>query len=63
VEKRYEKLKMEGEEVYVIWDGSVIEKPESQKAKDLCAVKSSKVARRSKEGERICRMFSPPLYC
>jgi hypothetical protein len=47
-EKRYEELKREGEEVFVIWDGSVIEKPESQKAEDLCAVKSSKAARRKK---------------
>jgi hypothetical protein len=47
-EKRDEELKKEGEEIYVIWDGSVIEKPESQKAEDLCAVKSSKAARRKK---------------
>jgi len=37
-EKRYEELRREGEQVFVIWDGSVIEKPESQKAEDLCAV-------------------------
>ena len=47
-QKRYEELKSEGEQVFVIWDGSVIEKPESQKAEDLCAVKSSKAARRKK---------------
>ncbi len=47
-EKRYEELRREKEEVYVIWDGSVIGKPESQKAEDLCAMKSSKAARRKK---------------
>lgn len=47
-EKRYEELRREGEKIFVIWDGSVIEKPESQKSEDLCAVKSSKAARRRK---------------
>jgi hypothetical protein len=47
-EERYEELRREGEQVYVVWDGSVIEKPESEKAEDLCAVKSSKAARRKK---------------
>lgn len=47
-QNRYEELRGEGEQVFVIWDGSVIEKPESQKAEDLCAVKSSKAARRKK---------------
>ena len=32
----------------MVWDGSVIEKPESQISEDLCAVKSSKAARRKK---------------
>jgi hypothetical protein len=47
-EKQYEELRREGEQIFVIWDGSVIEKPESQKSEDLCAVKSSKAARRRK---------------
>jgi Transposase DDE domain len=47
-QQRYEELRSEGEQVFVIWDGSVIEKPESQKAEELCAVKSSKAARRKK---------------
>ncbi|MBA2681085.1 MAG: transposase [Ktedonobacteraceae bacterium] len=46
--KKYEELRRKGEEVYAIWDGSEIEKPESQKAEDLCAVRSSKAARRKK---------------
>src|SRR6266702_7786328 len=46
--QRYEILQKEGEQVLVVWDGSVLEKPESQKAEDLCAVKSSKAARKKK---------------
>lgn len=34
-----------GEAVYVIWDESVIEKPESLQAEGLCAVRSSRAAR------------------
>jgi hypothetical protein len=30
-EKRYEELRRAGEQVFVIWDGSVIEKPESRR--------------------------------
>jgi Transposase DDE domain len=56
-QKRYEELRRVGEEIYVIWDGSVIEKPESHKAEDLCAVKSSKVARRKKSRKGA---FNPP---
>jgi hypothetical protein len=46
-----------GEEVFVIWDESVIEKPESLAAERLCAVRSSKAARlkRIKPG-----FFNPP---
>jgi hypothetical protein len=47
-EKRYEELRRKEEEIYLIWDGSLREKPESQKAEDVCAVKSSKAARRKK---------------
>jgi len=44
-------------EVYVIWDESVVEKPESLKADGLCAVRSTKAARlkRIKPG-----FFNPP---
>lgn len=47
-EKRYEELRKEREQIFVVWDGSEIEKPESRKAEDLCAVRSSKAARRKK---------------
>jgi hypothetical protein len=45
------------DDVYVIWDESVIEKPESLQAEGLCAVRSSKAARlkRIKPG-----FFNPP---
>jgi hypothetical protein len=45
------------EDVYAIWDESVIEKPESLQAEGLCAVRSSKAARlkRIKPG-----YFNPP---
>ncbi len=36
------------EDVYIIWDESVIEKPESLKAERLCAVRSSKARRLSR---------------
>jgi len=45
------------EDVYVIWDESVIEKPESLKAERLCAVRSSK-ARRLKRIKP--RYYNPP---
>lgn len=35
----------QGEEGLVIWDGTVLEKPESLEAEGLCAVRSSKAAR------------------
>lgn len=46
------------DEVYVIWDESVLEKPESLKAERLCAVRSSKSRRlmRIKRG-----YFNPPI--
>ena len=55
--KRYEELKKEEGEVYVIWDGSEIEKPESEKAEDLCAVRSSKAQRRKKTKKGA---YNPP---
>lgn len=60
-EKRYEELKKEREEVYVIWDESVVEKPESQKAEDLCAVRSSKVARKKKTRKGIYNPGGRPV--
>ena len=55
--QRVEELQAEGEDVLVVWDESVIEKPESLAAERLCPVKSSKARRlkRIKPG-----FFNPP---
>jgi hypothetical protein len=55
--ERVEALLNPQDDVYVIWDESVIEKPESLKAEGLCAVRSGKAARlkRIKPG-----YFNPP---
>ncbi len=55
--QRVDDLQAAGEEVLVLWDESVIEKPESLAAEGLCAVKSSKAVRlkRIKPG-----FFNPP---
>jgi hypothetical protein len=54
---RVQELQKAGEDVLVIWDESVLEKPESLEAERLCAVKSSKAVRlkRIKPG-----FFNPP---
>lgn len=51
-------LKGEGKRIFCIWDGSVIEKPESEKIEGLCPVISSKAKglHRSKKG----MVFNPP---
>jgi hypothetical protein len=43
--QRHEQLQAAGERTLVLWDESVIEKPESRKAEDLCPVRSAKAAR------------------
>jgi hypothetical protein len=54
---RVESLNAEGKQVLVVWDESVIEKPESLQLEGLCAVRSSKAKRlkRIKPG-----YFNPP---
>ena len=51
-EKEVRTLKEQGKRIVCIWDGSVIEKPESSKLEGLCPVVSSKAKRlnRSKKG-------------
>ena len=51
-DKQVKKLKGQGKRILCIWDGSVIEKPESSKIEGLCPVVSSKAKRlhRSKKG-------------
>ena len=55
--QRVEELWKQGERPLVIWDESVLEKPESLQAEGLCAVRSSKAVRlkRIKPG-----FFNPP---
>jgi hypothetical protein len=56
-QQRVHELLSPKDEVYVIWDESVLEKPESLQAEGLCAVRSTKAARlkRIKPG-----YFNPP---
>lgn len=56
-QERVKELRQQKEDVYVIWDESVLEKSESLEAERLCAVRSSKAARlkRIKPG-----YFNPP---
>jgi hypothetical protein len=56
-DERLDELMRPDQEVYVIWDESVIEKPESLKLDGLCAVRSSKARRlkRIKPG-----FYNPP---
>lgn len=56
-EARVQALLAAGEEPLLVWDGSVLEKPESIKSEGLCAVRSSKARRlkRIRPG-----FFNPP---
>jgi len=51
-DKEVKRLKQEGKRILCIWDGSVLEKPESSTAEGLCPVISSKAKRlqRSRKG-------------
>src|ERR1700730_639539 len=51
-DREVKKLREQGKRVFCIWDGSVIEKPESSKIEGLCPVLSSKEKRlnRSRRG-------------
>lgn len=55
--EKVKQLRVQREAAYVIWDESVLEKPESLQAEGLCAVRSTKAARlkRIKPG-----YFNPP---
>lgn len=47
-DEEVQKLKMQGKRIICIWDGSVVEKAESEKSEGLCPVLSSKAKRRSR---------------
>jgi len=46
--ERVQALEVAGEEVLLVWDGSVWEKPESQASSDWCVVRSAKARRLSR---------------
>jgi hypothetical protein len=47
-EEEVQKLKAQNKRILCLWDGSVVEKAESEKAEGLCPVLSSKAKRRSR---------------
>jgi hypothetical protein len=56
-EQRHQQLQADGQTPFVLWDGSVWEKPETLKQDDFCAVRSAKA-------KRLCRIrkgfYNPP---
>ena len=47
-DEEVKKLKEQGKRILCLWDGSVVEKAESEKAEGLCPVLSSKAKRRQR---------------
>lgn len=58
-DKEVKRLKEQGKRILCIWDGSVIEKPESEKLEGLCAVVSSKAKRRHRSKKGLVFNFPP----
>jgi hypothetical protein len=58
-EKEVNKLKEQGKRILCIWDGSVIEKPESSKIEGLCPVVSSKAKRLQRSRKGLVFNFPP----
>ncbi|HYU71058.1 MAG TPA: transposase [Ktedonobacteraceae bacterium] len=52
-QEKWKKMKEAGERILCIWDGSEIEKPESEKAKGTCGVVSSRAKRLRKQRKGI----------
>src|SRR5215813_15464493 len=57
--KEVHKLKEQGKRIVCIWDGSVIEKPESSKIEGLCPVVSSKAKRLQRSRKGLVFNFPP----
>jgi hypothetical protein len=57
--KEVQKLKEQGKRILCIWDGSVIEKPESSKIEGLCPVVSSKAKRLQRSRKGLVFNFPP----
>ncbi|HZS86003.1 MAG TPA: transposase [Chloroflexota bacterium] len=55
-------LEADGTDVYVAWDESVLEKPESRSAEGLCPVRSSKAGRLSARKPGYNRPPGPPVF-
>jgi Transposase DDE domain len=58
-EKEVKTLKEQGKRILCIWDGSVIEKPESSKLEGLCPVVSSKAKRLNRSRKGLVFNFPP----
>jgi hypothetical protein len=56
--KEVEKLKEQGKRILFLWDGSILEKPESQKLEGICPVLSSKAKRLSRSRKGL--LFNKP---
>ena len=56
-EQRLKQLEAQGEVAFCVWDGSEVEKPESEKVEGWCPVRSSK-GRRLRRAHQTC--MSPP---
>lgn len=61
-EARLATLDAVGQEAYVAWDESVLEKPESRVAEGLCPVRSSKAGRLHARKPGYNRPPAPPLF-
>src|SRR5438876_187172 len=57
VSEQAEEVVAQGKLALCIWDGSVLEKPESDHTEGMCAVKSSKAVRLRKQRKGV---FNPP---
>ena len=61
-EARVKALETEGQEVLLVWDGSVWEKPESQASEDWCVVRSAKARRLARRRKGLtCPPSGPPI--
>jgi Transposase DDE domain len=58
-EKEVKRLRAEGKRILCIWDGSVLEKPESSKIEGLCPVVSSKAKRLNRNKKGLVFNFAP----
>ena len=58
-DKEVKKLKEQGKAILCLWDGSVLEKPESNKQEGLCPVVSSKAKRLTRNKKGIVIKFPP----